>query len=78
WNCAPKSNAAAVDLPPRPVHDTTSVSSNGTVTTQSTSSGEQVAGTQLVTEAKGKFLRSRSDAYRHHDSVPREKLTAAQ
>ncbi|KPC45455.1 LPS-assembly protein LptD Precursor [Pseudomonas amygdali pv. morsprunorum] len=78
WNCAPKSNAAAVDLPPRPVHDTTSVSSNGTVTSQSTSSGEQVAGTQLVTEAKGKGLRSRSADYSHLDWVPREKLTAAQ
>ena len=78
WNCAPKSGTAAVELPPRPVHSTTSVSSNGTVTSESTSAGEPVATTQLVTEAKGKGLRSRSADYSHLDWVPREKLTAAQ
>ncbi|RMT61271.1 LPS-assembly protein LptD, partial [Pseudomonas coronafaciens pv. atropurpurea] len=78
WNCAPKSNTAAVGLPPRPVHDTASVSSNGTVSSESTSSSGQSAGTQLVTEAKGKGLKSRSADYSHLDWVPREKLTAAQ
>jgi LPS-assembly protein len=77
WNCAPKSNA--VELPPRPVHSTTSVSSNGTVTSDSGSTSAPAAGTtKLVTEAKGKGLRSRSADYSHLDWVPRESLTPAQ
>jgi LPS-assembly protein len=32
----------------------------------------------LVTEAKGRGLKSRSEDYSHLDWVPREKLTAAQ
>ncbi len=48
------------------------------MTSESTSAGEPVATTQLVTEAKGKGLRSRSADYSHLDWVPREKLTAAQ
>ncbi|MFS2160616.1 LPS-assembly protein LptD [Pseudomonas sp. Pseusp122] len=75
WNCAPKSPTAV--LPPRPVHSATAVSSNGTVTETGTG-GETVATTKLVTEAKGKGLRSRSADYSHLDWVPREKLTAAQ
>lgn len=77
WNCAPKSNAAA-QLPPRPVHSTTSVSSNGTVVSDGVSASEPVPTTQLVTEAKGKGLKSRSADYSHLDWVPRENLTPAQ
>jgi LPS-assembly protein len=77
WDCAPK--ATAVQLPPRPVHSTTSVSSNGTVTeSETTAGGEVVPKTTLVTEAKGRGLRSRSADYSHLDWVPRERLTAAQ
>lgn len=77
WNCAPKSNA--VELPPRPVHSTTSVSSNGTVTSDSSSTSEPAAAKpQLVTEAKGRGLKSRSADYSHLDWVPRESLTPAQ
>ncbi|RRV04766.1 LPS-assembly protein LptD [Pseudomonas sp. v388] len=77
WNCAPKASAAA-ELPPRPVHSATSVSSNGTVVSEGVSAGEPVATTQLVTEAKGKGLKSRSADYSHLDWVPRENLTPAQ
>ena len=78
WNCAPKASAAA-QLPPRPVHSATSVSSNGTVVSDTVVAGEQpVATTQLVTEAKGKGLKSRSADYSHLDWVPREQLTPAQ
>jgi LPS-assembly protein len=77
WNCAPKANAVA-ELPPRPVHSATSVSSNGTVVTESVQAGEPVPTTQLVTEAKGRGLKSRSADYSHLDWVPREKLTPAQ
>jgi len=77
WDCAPKATAA--QLPPRPVHSTTSVSSNGTVTeSETTAGGEVVPKTMLVTEAKGRGLRSRSADYSHLDWVPRERLTAAQ
>ena len=79
WDCAPKSNAA--QLPPRPVHDANSVSSNSSTATESTTtteSGEVVPKTMLVTEAKGRGLKSRSADYSHLDWVPREKLTAAQ
>ncbi|HEY0290187.1 MAG TPA: LPS-assembly protein LptD, partial [Pseudomonas sp.] len=77
WDCAPK--ATAVQLPPRPVHSASSVSSNGTVTeSQTTTDGEVVPKTMLVTEAKGRGLKSRSADYSHLDWVPREQLTAAQ
>ncbi|NBB10425.1 LPS-assembly protein LptD [Pseudomonas sp. SLFW] len=79
WDCSPKTNAA--QLPPRPVHDANSVSSNSNGTTESTittESGEVVPKTMLVTEAKGRGLQSRSADYSHLDWVPREKLTAAQ
>ncbi|WP_296186791.1 LPS-assembly protein LptD [Pseudomonas sp. UBA1879] len=79
WDCSPKTNAA--QLPPRPVHDANSVSSNSSTVTDSTittESGEVVPKTMLVTEAKGRGLQSRSADYSHLDWVPREKLTAAQ
>jgi LPS-assembly protein len=79
WDCSPKTNAA--QLPPRPVHDANSVSSNSSTVTESTTTtetGEVVPKTMLVTEAKGRGLKSRSADYSHLDWVPREKLTAAQ
>jgi LPS-assembly protein len=79
WDCSPKTNAA--QLPPRPVHDANSVSSNTSTATEGTTtteSGEVVPKTMLVTEAKGRGLKSRSADYSHLDWVPREKLTAAQ
>ncbi len=78
WDCSPKTNA--VQLPPRPVHDANSVSSTSTTATETTTtaSGEVVPKTTLVTEAKGRGLKSRSADYSHLDWVPRERLTAAQ
>jgi LPS-assembly protein len=63
------------------VHDANSVSSNSSTVTESTTTtetGEVVPKTMLVTEAKGRGLKSRSADYSHLDWVPREKLTAAQ
>lgn len=77
WDCAPKT--AAAPLPPRPVHDGSAVSSaSGTPQGESGGAAEAVPQTTLVTEAKGRGLRSRSADYSHLDWVPREKLTAAQ
>lgn len=77
WDCKPKANAA--QLPPRPVHE-------GAATSSPDASGEAVAGapeekgarTTLVTDSKGRGLKSRSADYSHLDWVPREQLTAAQ
>jgi LPS-assembly protein len=69
WDCAPKTNAA--QLPPRPSHGDASVAAN-------VETGEQAERTPLVTEAKGRGLKARSDDYSHLDWVPRDKLTAAQ
>lgn len=77
WDCAPKANAA--QLPPRPVHNTDAASSNGQSAPDSGSNGgEKAATTTLVTEAKGRGLKSRSADYSHLDWVPREQLTPAQ
>ncbi|WP_289141454.1 LPS-assembly protein LptD [uncultured Pseudomonas sp.] len=76
WDCAPKASAAP--LPPRPVHDGSAVSSaNGTPQGEA-AGAEAVPQTKLVTESKGRGLRSRSADYSHLDWVPRENLTAAQ
>ncbi|MDP1346605.1 hypothetical protein, partial [Klebsiella pneumoniae] len=77
WDCAPKT--AAAPLPPRPVHDGAAVSS-GNSTAQTDADGKADAGpkTALVTETKGRGMRSRSADYSHLDWVPRDKLTAAQ
>ncbi|MBA6064392.1 LPS-assembly protein LptD [Pseudomonas mosselii] len=74
WDCKPKT---AANLPPRPVHPGAAAASSG-----AEAPGE-VAATEaekpmLVTEAKGRGLKSRSEDYSHLDWVPREKLTAAQ
>jgi len=77
WDCAPKANAA--ELPPRPVHSTDAVSSSGKSASDSGSTGgEKAATTTLVTQAKGRALKSRSADYSHLDWVPRESLTPAQ
>ncbi|QXI38926.1 LPS-assembly protein LptD [Pseudomonas xantholysinigenes] len=74
WDCKPKT---AANLPPRPVHPGAAAASSGT-----DASGEAVAAEadkpMLVTEAKGRGLKSRSEDYSHLDWVPRDKLTAAQ
>ena len=77
WDCAPKSPAAA--LPPRPVHDgSATATTNGEAPAQNGAGEDAGAKTALVTEAKGRGLKSRSADYSHLDWVPREKLTAAQ
>ena len=76
WACAPKSTAAA--LPPRPVHDGSAVSATGEAATENGSAADTAPKTALVTEAKGRGLKSRSEDFSHLDWVPREKLTAAQ
>ncbi|MDI2592340.1 LPS-assembly protein LptD [Pseudomonas sp. 681] len=76
WDCAPKTPAAV--LPPRPVHDGSAVTANGEPAPESGTSETAEAKPALVTEAKGRGLKSRSADYSHLDWVPREKLTAAQ
>lgn len=76
WDCAPKASAAP--LPPRPVHDGSAVSSANSTPQGEAAGAEAVPQTKLVTESKGRGLRSRSSDYSHLDWVPRENLTAAQ
>ncbi|MDX9665568.1 LPS-assembly protein LptD [Pseudomonas sp. P5_152] len=76
WDCAPKTNAA--QLPPRPVHDASAVSSGNESAADTSVAGESADKPALVTEAKGRGLKSRSADYSHLDWVPREQLTAAQ
>ncbi|MBD1552104.1 LPS-assembly protein LptD [Pseudomonas typographi] len=77
WACATKDTAAA--LPPRPAHDASSVSTlSQPVDGQVVDSNGKAQGPLLVTESKGRGLRSRSADYSHLDWVPREKLTPAQ
>jgi LPS-assembly protein len=76
WDCAPKAPAAA--LPPRPVHDGSAVSATGEPASESGTSEDTGAKPVLVTESKGRGLKSRSADYSHLDWVPRENLTAAQ
>ncbi len=76
WDCAPKTNSA--QLPPRPVHDASSVSSSSPTPTDSGSTAEAGDKPVLVTEAKGRGLKARSADYSHLDWVPRDKLTPAQ
>ncbi|MCU1725344.1 LPS-assembly protein LptD [Pseudomonas sp. 5P_5.1_Bac1] len=78
WDCKPKTSVNA--LPPRPVHDGAAVSSaNATPEQVAVGTAEaKGTGTALVTESKGRGLKSRSADYSHLDWVPRDKLTAAQ
>ena len=79
WDCKPKTSAA--QLPPRPVHDGAAVSSANATPEQATRGGsaeDNGPKPVLVTESKGRGLKSRSADYSHLDWVPREKLTPAQ
>ncbi|WP_407312930.1 LPS-assembly protein LptD [Pseudomonas sp. nanlin1] len=77
WDCKPKSSVA--QLPPRPVHAGAAASTASAGQAEGASSDEQKAqGPALVTEAKGRGMKSRSADYSHLDWVPRDKLTAAQ
>lgn len=69
WDCAPKTNVA--QLPPRPSHSDGTAGASG-------ETSEQAKQAPLVTEAKGRGLKARSDDYSHLDWVPRDKLTPAQ
>ncbi|MFJ4393739.1 LPS-assembly protein LptD [Pseudomonas sp. NPDC089396] len=73
WDCKPKSPVN--NLPPRPVHDGAALTSGTEAPSAETESAEKP---MLVTESKGRGLKSRSEDYSHLDWVPREKLTAAQ
>ncbi|OWJ98169.1 LPS biosynthesis protein [Pseudomonas sp. A46] len=75
WACAPK--ASVENLPPRPVHSDSAVSS--TIGAAPAAEGEaQGDKATLVTEAGGKGLASRSADFSHLDWVPRDQLTPAQ
>ncbi|MFL6535241.1 MAG: LPS-assembly protein LptD, partial [Pseudomonas sp.] len=76
WDCSPKTPAAA--LPPRPVHEGSAVADSGSTPAESGSGEEAGEKPMLVTEAKGRGLKSRSADYSHLDWVPRENLTPAQ
>ena len=73
WDCKPKSPVN--NLPPRPLHDGAALTSGTEAPSAETESAEKP---MLVTESKGRGLKSRSEDYSHLDWVPREKLTAAQ
>ncbi|MFK0311854.1 LPS-assembly protein LptD [Pseudomonas sp. NPDC090233] len=73
WDCKPKSPVN--NLPPRPVHDGTAVTSGTEAPSAEAESADKPV---LVTESKGRGLKSRSEDYSHLDWVPRDKLTAAQ
>ncbi|MFF7709858.1 LPS assembly protein LptD [Pseudomonas sp. NPDC007930] len=74
WAC--NTQAPATQLPPRPAHVAGSVSTP--VEGEVVSGSGKGQGPTLVTESKGRGLKSRSADYSHLDWVPREKLTAAQ
>ncbi|MDH0645842.1 LPS-assembly protein LptD [Pseudomonas sp. GD03858] len=73
WDCKPKT---AANLPPRPVHSGAAAASSGDVA--ATEAEAEAEKPMLVTEAKGRGLKSRSEDYSHLDWVPRDKLTPAQ
>jgi len=74
WDCKPKT---AANLPPRPVHPGAAAASSG-AEAPGEAAATEAEKPMLVTEAKGRGLKSRSEDYSHLDWVPREKLTAAQ
>lgn len=74
WDCKPK---ATGNLPPRPVHPGAAAASSGAEAPGEVGEA-QAEKPMLVTESKGRGLKSRSEDYSHLDWVPREKLTAAQ
>ncbi len=74
WDCKPK---ASDNLPPRPVHKGAAQAGGdqGDVAQSADAPQDKPV---LVTEAKGRGLKSRSADYSHLDWVPRDKLTPAQ
>ncbi|WP_296269065.1 LPS-assembly protein LptD [Pseudomonas sp. UBA6562] len=74
WDCKPQ---AKDNLPPRPVHKgaAQAAGDQGDVAQSSDAAQDKPV---LVTEAKGRGLKSRSADYSHLDWVPRDKLTPAQ
>ncbi|WP_313739741.1 LPS-assembly protein LptD [Pseudomonas sp.] len=74
WDCKPQ---AKDNLPPRPVHKgaAQAAGDQGDVAQSSDAAADKPV---LVTEAKGRGLKSRSADYSHLDWVPRDKLTPAQ
>ena len=76
WDCKPKSSVA--ELPPRPVHDGAALAGGASTGEGGSSKEEKTVGPVLVTESKGRGLKSRSTDFSHLDWVPRDKLTAAQ
>ncbi|CAM3799106.1 LPS-assembly protein LptD [Pseudomonas reidholzensis] len=75
WDCKPKTSVST--LPPRPVHEGAALST-GTEGEAFEASADGKPAPMLVTESKGRGLKTRSEDYSHLDWVPREKLTAAQ
>lgn len=73
WDCKPK--APVNNLPPRPVHEGAALTSGTEAPSAEAESADKPV---LVTQSKGRGLKSRSEDYSHLDWVPREKLTAAQ
>ena len=73
WDCKPKTPVN--NLPPRPVHDGAALTSGTEAPSAEAESAEKP---MLVTESKGRGLKSRSKDYSHLDWVPRDQLTAAQ
>ncbi|KHL75713.1 hypothetical protein PpSQ1_03705, partial [Pseudomonas putida] len=69
WDCKPKSPVN--NLPPRPVHDGAALTSGTEAPSAEAESADKPV---LVTESKGRGLKSRSEDYSHLDWVPREKL----
>ncbi|CAG8869864.1 LPS-assembly protein LptD [Pseudomonas fluorescens] len=78
WDCKPKTSATS--LPPRPVHEGAAVSSSGETAAEGgeAATADSEPKPVLVTESKGRGLKSRSADYSHLDWVPRDQLTPAQ
>ncbi|MGC1329771.1 LPS-assembly protein LptD [Pseudomonas sp.] len=77
WECKPKSAVGV--LPPRPVHDGSASSAPESADqAQPGAQEEKAKGPMLVTQSKGRGLKSRSADYSHLDWVTRDKLTPAQ
>ncbi|SDO36722.1 LPS-assembly protein LptD [Pseudomonas jinjuensis] len=74
WACAPQQPAA--EVAPRPQHSTSAVSAGAAESISAGQSREEPG--QLVTESRGRGLKSRSEDYSHLDWVTRDKLTPAQ
>ncbi|MFF5867102.1 LPS-assembly protein LptD [Pseudomonas sp. NPDC012596] len=73
WDCKPKTPAS--NLPPRPVHEGAALTSGTEAPSAEAESADKPV---LVTESKGRGLKSRSEDYSHLDWVSRDKLTPAQ